>query len=180
MSSTFASVAFDSNEEEINRKPTAQELAEVPRTSRADCRRVMATADYKRSKLAQQLLQASIAKGFTDDDPSEGGEEVQSMDEIQAKASHVKKLFSDPRYAHDPEYRYEVQQKLKALTVNDDSLEDGAISQPNQVIRVGVSKSPYKGADLAVHRYHKIDLAPNITTSQAPAKKATTREHFSE
>lgn len=170
-------IQFSPETEDLNRKPTAQELAEVPRMTKGDLLRVMRDPSYKTSKLAQALVAASIQKGLLDEVTDE--EEVQSMDEIQAKASHVKKLFSDPRYAHDPEYRYEVQQQLKALTVNDDSLEDGALSQANQVVRVGVSKSPYKGADLTVNRYQKIDLAPKLTTSEAPAKKAT-REHFSD
>jgi tellurite resistance protein len=177
MSSTFSSYSVTNNDD-LDRKPTAQELAEVPRMSKADVTKVMKDPSYKSSKLAQALVAASIQKGFLDEIAE--AEEAQTMDEIQAKHASFRKLFKDPRYGTDPEYRYEVQQKLKAMTVEDNTLDDGAMNQTNQVIRVGVSTSPNKGADLSVYRYHRVDLAPKITTSEAPAKKTTPKEHFSE
>ncbi len=181
MSSTFASVAFNPADDEINRKPTAQELAEVPRMTKADVRKVMADPSYKASKLAQALVAASIQKGFLDEVTDQDAEPMATGDEIAARKAHVKNLFSDPRYRVDASYRLKVAQELQELTKDDhEALSPDALTTPNQIVRVNHSNSAYRGSDLTIQKYHKIDLAPQLTTSEAPAKKTPTREHFSE
>ena len=170
--------AFDSNHEAINRKPTAQELAEVPRMTKADVRKVMADPSYKASKLAQALVAASIQKGFLDEVVDEAEPQV-TGDEIAARKDTVARLFNNPLYKTSAAYRFEVQQKLQELTKDDHApLLPDALTTPNQIVRVNHSNSAYRGSDLTVTKYNRIDLAPKLTTSEAPAKKAT-REHFS-
>ena len=171
--------AFDSNHEAINRKPTAQELASVPRMTKADVRKVMADPSYKASKLAQALVAASIQKGFLDEVVDE--EEAQATgDEIAARKDTVARLFSDPLYKTSAAYRFEVAQKLQEMTKDDHApLSPDAMTTPNQIVRVNHSNSAYRGSDLTVRKYQRVDLASNLSGPEAPAKKVT-REHFAD
>jgi hypothetical protein len=109
-------------------------------------------------------------------------EETQSVDEILAKKATVSNMLKDPRYKSDPSYRWEVAQKIKAFTINDNAeISDGDQSRTNQTVRVGVSASPFHGADLRVSRFARVALEPTLTTSEAPhAKTKTVKEPFSE
>lgn len=153
---------YEPQSEEINRKATEDELANVPRMTQKAMLEVMRSPDYKRSKLAQELIAASLAKGLLNDDGSEPqpevvGEEGQRLsgDEIAAKHSHFRKLFSNPAYKHDAGYRREVHEKLKGLTVGDAPVDDNALSTPNKVVRVSLSPFAHEAArveSLGVHR----------------------------
>lgn len=95
------------------------------------------------------------------------------MDLIEAKQAAVQKLFRDPRYKTDPEYRYQVAKQVAALTVNDNAeVADRNAYEPNQTFSIGVSKSPVHGADLRVRRFARVELAPKDETGpNAPTKK---------
>lgn len=160
---------------DADREPTAQELAEVPTMTQAEMLQVMRSQEYKSSKLVQRLIAASIAKSQPskpeiDPAPWNTNGEIQSGDEIQAKHETAKAMFRDPRYKTSAAYRFEVHQKLAELTQNDGGLSTGDLSTPNQSVSIGLSSSPDKGADLTVRRFHRVELAPDIT-GEAPARK---------
>lgn len=174
----FRSFQFAPEDGDINRSATAQEIQSVPRMTQKECLEIMKSQEYKTSKLAQEIMKASLAKGLLDDTAAVEQEEVQRHDHIEAKQAHIKKLFKAPEYKTDPAYRYEVEQKLAALTANDDTIDADALSTPNQSIRLSVSKSPFKGADVTVRKFNRVELETSQTSADAPAKP--TREYFSE
>ncbi|MBS0167558.1 MAG: hypothetical protein JSR29_15860 [Nitrospira sp.] len=168
---------YEPKDDSINRKATAEELANVPRMSRSEMISVMKSPDYKRSKLAQQLIARSLELGLLDE-PGEApvNADYQSGDEIAAKQSHFRKMFASKEYKTDPEYRHKVQQELKALTVNDQPLEDGALSMPNKVTRVSLSPFAHEAArveSLGVHRAES-----RATEPKAPVSKPVQKEYF--
>lgn len=159
-----------------DREPTAQEVAAAPVMTHAEQMSIMKSSEYRTSKLVQKLVAASIAKSTpvqaqeTRFDGSEP-EAVQTHDEIAAKHQTFKALFSDNRYKTDPAYRFEVSQKLSAMTANDGTLDPNDMKTPNQVVSVGLSSSPYRGADLSVRKFHRVELAPS-TSQEAPKRAA--------
>ena len=168
--------------EAINRKATAEELAQAPRMTQKEMLEIMKSPDYKRSKLAQELIAASLAKGLLDAAPVETpvNEGHLSGDEVAAKQSHFRKLFNDPRYKHDAEYRREVHEKLKGLTVNDAPVDDNALSTPNRVTRVSLSPFAHEAArveSLGVHR--ETARTTDYVGPEAP-KRSEAKEYFSE
>lgn len=160
--------------DDADREPTAQELAEVPTMTQAEMLQVMRSKEYKTSKLVQKLIQASIAKSNpskpeVDAAPWNSDEPVQSGDGIAAKHETAKALFRDPRYRTSAAYRHEVHQKLAEMTQGDGALPDDAHVTPNQVLRVGLSTSPHKGADLRVMPLTRFAFDPKA--QEAPKAK---------
>lgn len=167
--------------EDLNRKPTAQELATVPTMTREEMREIMRSPEYKTSSLVRSLVAASIAKSGDLSVKGEDQERVQTGDEFLAKRETVAAMMRDPRYKHDALYRLEVKQKISNLTAMDNAaISGGDISAPNTKISLGVSSSPFHGADLRVHKLSRIQLSTDHDDSKAPAKPAKpTREPFS-
>ncbi|MBX3325741.1 MAG: hypothetical protein U0223_11680 [Nitrospira sp.] len=175
-------VFYEPKDDESNRMPTEQELRDVPRMSKAECRDIMRSPDYKRSKLAQALIKAAIAKGYTDEDEAGDADELGQRltgDEIEAKQSAFRKMFKDPRYKLDGEFRREVHEKMKALTVNDQPLDDGALMTPNTTTRVSLSPFAHEAArveSLGVFRAESRTTDHIGPEKKAPAKPV--REYF--
>ncbi|HWV45514.1 MAG TPA: hypothetical protein VN039_05725 [Nitrospira sp.] len=152
-----------------NREPTAEELANAPELSQAEMLAVMKSQEYRNSKLVQKLVAASLAKG--QGARLQGEEPMQTGDEIAAKQASLAALFRDPRYRTDAAYRYEVSQKIKALTANDNAaISNDDIGKPNQSLSVGLSTSPYHGADLRVRKFARVQIEPTMTGPTAPVK----------
>ena len=96
MSSDVTRTSIETND--LNREPTAEELANVPTMTQAEMTEVMKSPEYRNSKLVQKLVAASIAKSNHSAPVTE--EPVQSMDDIQAKQATFAALFRDPRVPH--------------------------------------------------------------------------------
>lgn len=167
--------------ENFSRKATAQELAEVPTMTREEMREVMRSEEYKQSALVRELVAASMAKSNVDlnfDEPaSEQHGRKLSGDEVEARKAAVTKLFRDPRYRYDAEYRREVALKMAEYTGSEGSLSADALKTPNQSVSIGHSTFENQGADLRVRGFNRVELAMK-PFAEKPAKPA--REPFGE
>ncbi|MGC4097746.1 MAG: hypothetical protein QM706_11575 [Nitrospira sp.] len=169
-----------------NGAPTAQELSEVPTMTHAEMTEVMKSTEYKTSSKCRALVAESLRRhGLQVKQPTgiDGSpvEPVQTGDDIEAKREAVQAMFRDPRYKSSPLYRKEVAEKLAALTANDGTIPADAMKTPGQTVSVGISSSPYRGADLAVRKFGRVEMEPTFTTNQAPVKPAPApKEAFSE
>lgn len=185
MSNVTRTVLFP-NGEDANRRATEEELRTVPAMTRDDCREIMKSPEYKNSALVRELIQASLAKSDVSlqaERRFDGSqqEQAQTGDEILAKRETVAAMMRDKRYKTDPLYRLEVKQKIENLTAHDNAeVSAGDLTRPNTSISIGVSNSPYHGADLRVNKFHRVELGGITDDSQAPSKPAKpVREPFS-
>lgn len=167
------------NGEEANRKATDEELRTVPAMTRDECREIMKSPEYKNSALVRELIQASLAKSDVSAQAErrfDGSlqDQHQTGDEVLAKAETVKAMMRDKRYKIDPLYRLEVQQKLANLTAMDNAeVSPDDLRTPNTSVSIGVSSSPYHGADLRVNKFHRVELGGIADDSQAPRGSAS-------
>lgn len=164
-------VTLDDPSNDWNREPTAEELANAPIMTQDEMTSIMKSEEYKTSKLVQKLVAASIAKA----DPSAGRfaptEPQSTGDEIAAKMDTVQQMYRDPRYKSSALYRLEVAQKVANLTANDNqAISAGDLSKTNQTVSIGVSSSPFHGADLQVKKFHRVELSPDPQGSEAPKR----------
>ncbi|MFO0779265.1 MAG: hypothetical protein U0223_16865 [Nitrospira sp.] len=172
---------YEPKDDSINRKATAEELANVPRMSRKEMTEVLRSEDYKRSKLAQELVRASIAKGLL----SEPGEEPVnaghlSGDDLAAKHHAYRSMFTSPRYKTDPSYRREVAEKLRELTANDQPLEDNAIMTPNKTVRVSLSPFAHEAAKVESLGVHRAESRTTDHIGPEPKQAKPAGEYFSD
>lgn len=179
--------------DDLNRPAAAEELANVPAMTQKDCMEIMRSPEYKTIRRVREITAAALAKSdfgspvearFDGSRPVEEG--YQPMDEISAKQASVQKLFSDPRYKRDAAYRYEVQQRVAELTVNDnfntltgDAITSEDFTTPGRVMRVQVSGDRNHGAALAVQKFTRVAVGPAMTGPDAPMKPKPKREPFS-
>lgn len=159
--------------DDLNREPTADELANVPVMSAKERTEVMRSEEYRKSSLVRKLVAASIAKhdpmARVDASPDE-----QPMEQVQAKQAAIQKFFRDPRYKHDAAYRFEVHKHLAEITADDNAELAGLNAHgTNQSFSVSVSKSPFHGADLRARTFARVELDMKPTGPDAPAKKKT-------
>lgn len=164
-----------------DRPATAEELTNVPAMTQADCMEIMRSPEYKTMRRVREITAAALAKSDFASPVEEG---YQPMDEIQAKQASIQRLFSDPRYKRDAAYRYEVQQKLAAMTAEDNfdtfsgqPLTSDDFTTPGRAVRVQVSGDRNHGASLAVQKLTRVSIGPKLTGPDAPVKPK--REPFS-
>jgi hypothetical protein len=162
---------------DLNRKATPEELANVPTMTQEEMTDVMKSPEYRNSKLAQELVAASIAKSNHAAPITE--EPQQAPDDIAAKQATFAALFRDPRYKNDPAYRWEVAQKVKAFTANDNQdsktgapLTMADFKTPGQTMRVSVSASPAHGIDMSVRKFNRVEMPAEYTGLEMPKKKS--------
>jgi hypothetical protein len=117
----FKSLTVRQFDDDINREPTEQELRDVPAMTREECRDVFRSKEYKESHLVRKLTHAAMGKSDRSIRTTAQPEEktVDIGNSYEAKKAAARKLFADPRYKHDAQYRYEVVQKLKAFQATD-------------------------------------------------------------
>lgn len=172
------------NTTDLNREPTAQELAEVPEMTQQEMTEIIRSPEYAKSSLVQKLVAASLAK--SDHSPVPQEEPQQSPDEVAAKQDTVAAMFRNPLYKSSAAYRHEVAQKVKALTANDnvDANTGQAITAedfrtPGRTMRVSTSSSPYHGVDMRVSKFQRVETPPSYTGLEMPqAKKKAKPEPF--
>ena len=165
--------------------PTQEELATVPAMTHKEMTEIMRSDEYKTSARCRALVAESLRRhGLQVKQPTgiDGSplEPVQSGDDIEAKREAVQALFRDPRYKTSALFRRETAEKLAALTANDGTIPADAMKTPGQTVSVGISSSPYRGSDLAVRKFARVEMEPTFTTNQAPVKSVPAKEAFSE
>lgn len=174
-----------------DRPATAEELTNVPAMTQADCMEIMRSPEYKTIRRVREITAAALAKSdfgspvearFDGSRPVEEG--YQPMDEIQAKQATIQRLFNDPKYRRDAAYRYEVQQKLAAMTAEDNfdkfsgnPLTTEDFTTPGRVVRVTVSGDRNHGAAFTAQKLTRVSIGPKLTGPDAPVKPK--REPFS-
>ncbi|OQW34805.1 MAG: hypothetical protein A4E19_17985 [Nitrospira sp. SG-bin1] len=186
MSGTTRVELFGGANENYDRKPTAEELATVPAMTKEDCREIMKTREYRESSLVRALVAASIAKSdLSTQAPTRFDgrpqEQAQTGDEVLAKRETVAAMMRNSKYKTDPLYRLEISQKIASLTASDNTgITAQDLKTPNRSVSLGVSTSPFHGADLQVRKFQRVELAAKADDSQAPVKPATpVKEPFS-
>lgn len=161
-----------------NNEPSFEELAEVPQMTRKEMIEIMSSEEYKSSTKVQKLIRASLAKGLLDD---AGNQEPQTItgDQFAAKQAYVSKLFGDPRYKHDAEYRYEVQQKIAAMSAEDGhDLKAGDARTPNTTLSVQLSNQPGQAASIRKSGVTRVQMGLHDTVGEPGPKPTTPREPF--
>jgi hypothetical protein len=167
---------------EADREPTQAELDGVPAMSQEDMVSVMGSAEYKNSNLVRKLVQASLAKSDHSKPVTE--EPKAAPDDVAARQEYFAALFRSPRYKSDPLYRWEVAQKIKAATANDnfDSNTGNRLSMDDMknggTMRVSVSSAQGHGVDLSVKRFGRVSVGPDVSSLEMGMKPKAKKEYF--
>lgn len=153
-------------DEDKDRSPTARELEAVPAMSREDFENVRRSKEYKESHLVRELTYASLQKSQLPGVTHNAHLNPKATDvanAYEAKKAHARKLFNDPRYKVDPEYRYEVAQKLSTMR--------SGLSPDEAGRRVQVSRDPNKAVDVVGFGPRRVTITPTMTGPNKPEPK---------